>query len=93
MPSWLIQPWEGQSVRYFGRDTPHKRFPAIGVSDQSEDFSPARCQHYGYTPLLLETLVDVTGFNGTCYRAANWIALGETPAEEEWIVTTKRLGR
>ena len=36
------------------------------------------CQHYGYTPLLLETLVDVTRFNGTCYRAANWIALGET---------------
>src|SRR5262245_50175105 len=27
------------------------------------------CQHYGYTPLLLETLVDVTRFNGTCYRA------------------------
>ena len=35
-------------------------------------------QHYGYTPLLLETLVDVTRFNGTCYRAANWIALGQT---------------
>ena len=34
--------------------------------------------HYGYTPLLLETLVDVTRFNGTCYRAANWIALGQT---------------
>ena len=30
------------------------------------------------TPLLLETLVDVTRFNGTCYRAANWIALGQT---------------
>jgi hypothetical protein len=35
-------------------------------------------QHYGYSPLLLETLVDVTRFNATCYRAANWIALGET---------------
>src|SRR5512145_2313116 len=35
-------------------------------------------QHYGYMPLLLETLVDVTRFKGTCYRAANWIALGET---------------
>jgi hypothetical protein len=35
-------------------------------------------QHYGYTPLLLETLVDVSRFNGTCYRAANWIALGVT---------------
>jgi hypothetical protein len=35
-------------------------------------------QHYGYTQLLLETLVDVTRFNGTCYRAANWITLGQT---------------
>jgi hypothetical protein len=35
-------------------------------------------RHYGYLPLLLETLVDSTRFNGTCYRAANWIALGKT---------------
>lgn len=35
-------------------------------------------QHYGYSPLLLETLVDATRFRGTCYRAANWICLGET---------------
>lgn len=35
-------------------------------------------QCYGYKPLLLETLVDTTRFPGTCYRAANWICLGET---------------
>ena len=35
-------------------------------------------QRYGYTPLLLETLVDAARFRGTCYRAANWIYLGET---------------
>src|SRR5207244_3992891 len=35
-------------------------------------------QHYGYTPLLLETLVDSERFAGTCYRAANWIFLGKT---------------
>jgi hypothetical protein len=33
---------------------------------------------YGVWPLLLETLVDPTRFRGTCYRAANWRALGET---------------
>jgi len=33
---------------------------------------------YGVRPLLLETLVDPTRFRGTCYRAANWLALGET---------------
>ena len=33
---------------------------------------------YGYRPLLLETLVDAQRFAGTCYRAANWIHLGQT---------------
>ena len=35
-------------------------------------------QHYGYSPLLLETLVDGSRFKGTSYRAANWIYLGKT---------------
>lgn len=35
-------------------------------------------RRYGYRPLLLETLVDGQRFPGTCYRAANWILLGET---------------
>jgi hypothetical protein len=34
--------------------------------------------HYGYRPLLLETLVAAGRFRGTCYRAANWIYLGQT---------------
>jgi hypothetical protein len=34
--------------------------------------------HYGVRPLLLETLVDPARFRGTCYRAANWLALGQT---------------
>lgn len=33
---------------------------------------------YGLRPLLLETLVDSVRFRGTCYRAANWIHLGQT---------------
>ncbi len=33
---------------------------------------------YGVRPLLLETLVDPARFRGTCYRAANWLPLGET---------------
>ena len=35
-------------------------------------------ERFGVRPLLLETLVDAQRFSGTCYRAANWIALGET---------------
>ena len=33
---------------------------------------------YGCRPLLLETLVDATRFRGTCYRAANWLQVGQT---------------
>ncbi|MGH9719106.1 MAG: DUF4338 domain-containing protein [Bryobacteraceae bacterium] len=33
---------------------------------------------YGQRPVLLETLVDTARFRGTCYRAANWIYLGQT---------------
>jgi hypothetical protein len=33
---------------------------------------------YGYAPALLETFVDRTRYRGTCYRAANWIHLGQT---------------
>jgi len=33
---------------------------------------------YGCRPLLLETLVDAARFRGICYRAANWIHVGQT---------------
>jgi len=33
---------------------------------------------YGVVPLLVETYVDTTRFAGTCYRAANWQAVGTT---------------
>ena len=35
-------------------------------------------EQYGLEPLLVETLVDRKRFHGGCYRAANWIELGET---------------
>jgi len=34
-------------------------------------------RHYGYQPVLVETFVD-SSYPGTCYRAANWTALGLT---------------
>lgn len=33
---------------------------------------------YALKPYLVETLVDRARFDGGCYRAANWIVLGET---------------
>jgi len=35
-------------------------------------------REYCYAPVLLETFVDKSHFKGTCYKAANWICLGET---------------
>ncbi|NNF96102.1 MAG: DUF4338 domain-containing protein [Halobacteria archaeon] len=34
--------------------------------------------NYHIAPLLLETLVDIQRFSGVCYRAANWLELGQT---------------
>jgi len=33
---------------------------------------------YGYRPWLVESFVDSEAFTGTCYRAANWIFVGQT---------------
>src|SRR4030067_480152 len=33
---------------------------------------------YGITTVLVETFVDRARYRGTCYRAANWILLGQT---------------
>lgn len=33
---------------------------------------------YAYRPVLLETFVEIQRFQGTCYKAANWLHLGQT---------------
>lgn len=33
---------------------------------------------YAYRPVLMETFVEQNRFHGTCYRAANWIYVGQT---------------
>lgn len=35
-------------------------------------------QEFGVSPVLAETLVDVSRYPGTSYRAANWVCVGET---------------
>ena len=35
-------------------------------------------RRYGYAPVLLESFVEQERFAGTCYRAANWIRVGQT---------------
>jgi Domain of unknown function (DUF4338) len=50
-------------------------------------------QRYAYRPLLLETLVDAARFRGTCYRAANWIPLGQTQGRGRMDRTHQAHGR
>jgi hypothetical protein len=47
---------------------------ALGLRHLAVDWAA----QYGVTPLLVETLVDPARYTGGCYRAANWIAVGET---------------
>jgi len=63
---FLVLPWV---------EVPHL---ASHLLAQMARLVPDAWQHtYGVRPVLLETLVDI-GWAGTCYRAANWIALGTT---------------
>lgn len=48
-------------------------------------------QRYGYRPVLLETFVETLRFRGTCYKAANWIYLGETQGRGKLDVKHKAL--
>lgn len=35
-------------------------------------------ERYNYAPVLLETFVEKERFQGTCYKAANWVCVGDT---------------
>lgn len=64
---FLILPW----VRVPGLAS---KILALSARQMPKDWE----KRYGYRPLLLETLVDSVRFRGTCYRAANWIHVGQT---------------
>jgi hypothetical protein len=50
------------------------RVLAMAAQQLRKDFAA----RYDYSPLLLESFVDRAQFAGTCYRAANWIRVGQT---------------
>ena len=41
---------------------------------------------YAYRPVLLETFVEKPRFLGTCYKAANWLHLGDTQGDRKSVV-------
>lgn len=64
---FLILPWNGR---------PHlaSQVLAANLRRLSRDWEEA----YGHCVVLAETFVDISRFRGTCYRASNWINVGET---------------
>lgn len=50
------------------------RVLALAVRRLGEDWQ----LRYAYRPVLLETFVEKPRFAGTCYKAANWLCLGDT---------------
>ena len=47
---------------------------SMSMATIADDFE----QQYGYRPLLIESFVDTEHYSGTCYQAANWLAIGKT---------------
>jgi Domain of unknown function (DUF4338) len=47
-------------------------------------------QRYGYRPLLMETFVQTPRYSGTCYKAANWVRVGQTTGRGKLDVTHQR---
>jgi len=64
---FLVLPW----VRIKGLAS---KILALSARQMPQDWD----SHFGLRPLLLETLVDAARFRGTCYRASNWIHVGQT---------------
>jgi hypothetical protein len=66
-PRFLILPWV---------KVPHLASHVLGVMARvlAADWEQA----YGRALHFLETFVDPQRYRGTCYRAANWVVLGET---------------
>jgi len=46
---------------------------------------------YGYSPVLMETFVDIEFYQGICYKAANWQYIGETKGRGRMDRYTKYL--
>jgi hypothetical protein len=78
-PRFLIPPWV--RVRYL----------ASRVLGRMAEILPAEWQRvYGHPIYFLETFVDSgLGYRGTCYRAANWVVLGQTTGRGKADLTHK----
>ena len=82
--------WSGQqrrqNIRFLAYNSRFLIFPWVHVPHLASHILGAMArrlphdwqQLYGHPVYFLETFIDPERFKGTCYRAANWIALGRT---------------
>jgi hypothetical protein len=82
--------WSGQqrrqNIRFLAYNSRFLIFPWVHVPHLASHILGAMArrlphdwqQLYGHPVYFLETFIDPQRFKGTCYRAANWIALGRT---------------
>jgi len=87
----------GRPVRHLASQVLGQALRRVGGDGQAR---------YGYAPYLVETFVDAAQA-GTCYRAANWIAVGQTagrgrqdrqhrrggPGKQVWVYALHRQAR
>lgn len=64
---FLIFPWV--KIKYLASHVLGQAVRRIGDDWQ---------QRWGYRPVVVETFVDPERYTGTCYRAANWLYVGDT---------------
>ena len=77
-PRFLILPWVA---------VPHLASHILG---RMARILPVDWQRiYGHEVVFLETFVDASRYKGTCYRAANWIVLGQTTGRGKNDLTHK----
>jgi len=75
-----------QNISGIAYNTRYLIFPWVRVEHlashllgrMTRELSAAWCQVYDHPVYFAETFIDPTRFRGTCYRAANWIELGQT---------------
>lgn len=58
---------------------------SLAIKQIQEDW----LREYCYAPVLLETFVDISKFAGTCYKASNWICIGQTKGRGRMDIHTK----
>jgi hypothetical protein len=74
------------NLRYVVNNTRYLLFPWIKVKNLASRLLALAAKRlpddwhriYGYRPCLLETFVNTDRHPGTCYKAANWILVGQT---------------